>query len=91
MNKDNVVFERGSARVKGGQMRPTGGELMKAGDYARFLMGRLTWDAYGVQVDHEFLPFSGYSQTVAFERGEGFAKRIGMESGAWLTEQARRV
>jgi hypothetical protein len=91
MNKDNVVFERGSARVKGGQMRPDGKETMKAGDYARFKMGRLTWDAYAIQIDHEFLPFQSYTQTVAFERGEGFVKRIELESGAWLTEQARRA
>jgi hypothetical protein len=91
MNKDNVVFERGSARVKGGQMRPDGKETMKAGDYARFNMGRLTWDAYTIQIDHEFLPFGGYTQTVAFDRGEGFIKRIELESGAWLTEQARRA
>ena len=90
MNKDNVVYEHGSARIKGGQMRPVGGESMKAGDYARFVMGRLIWDAYCVQIDHEFLPFSGYTQTVVFERGEGFVKRIELESGAWLTEQASR-
>lgn len=90
MNKDNVVFERGSARMKGGQMRTTGGETMKAGDYARFIMGQLVWDAYCVQIDHEFMPFSSYSQTLSFERGEGFATRVGMQSGAWLTEQASR-
>lgn len=91
MNKDNVLFERGSARVKGGQMRASGGEAMKAGDYGRFIMGQMVWDAYVFQIDHEFLPFSSYTQTVSFDRGEGFATRIGMQSGAWLVEQASRA
>ncbi len=90
MNKDNVVYERGSARVKGGQMRPDGKEAMKAGDYARFIMGQMVWDGYCQQVDHEFLPFAGYTQTMHIERGEGFATRVTKETGAWLVEQASR-
>lgn len=92
MNQDNVVFERGNARVKGGPIRPDG-EAMKAGDYVRFKMGRMPWDAYVVQVDHEFMPFHGYFTTLTYERGEGFAVRMtqggGMES-PWLAEQALR-
>jgi len=90
MNKDNVVFERGSARVKGGQMRSRA-DAMRAGDYARFIQGQMVWDAYVIQMDDDFQPFSSYSQTLSFERGEGFATRIGMESGAWLVEQASRL
>lgn len=91
MNKDNVVYERGSARMKGGQMRPDGVEAMKAGDYARFIIGDMVWDAYCVQIDHEFLPYNGYTSTVVFERGEGFTTRIGMQAGAWLVEQTSRL
>lgn len=94
MNRDNVIFEKGSAVVKGGLMRPDGTEAMKAGDYARFLTGRITWDAYVVQVDHDFQPFQSYTQTLIFERGENFATRTTMESGVsapWLAEQARRA
>lgn len=93
MNRDNVVFEHGSARIKGGPMRPGGVEVMRAGDYARFKMGRMEWDAYAVQVEHEFMPFQHYITTVHFERGEGFAVRASMEGGAsspWLAEQASR-
>ena len=93
MNKDNVVLERGSARIKGGPMRPDGKEAMKAGDYARIKMGRVTSDAYVIQIDHEFLPFQSYITTLSFERGEGFAVRASMEGGVsspWLAEQARR-
>jgi hypothetical protein len=91
MNQDNVVFERGTARVKGGLMRPDGSELMKAGDYARFQVGRITWDAYVTQIDHEFTPYQSYTQTLTFERGEGFAKRTQAGGSPWLTEQARRI
>jgi hypothetical protein len=90
MNKDNVVLEKGTARVKGGQMRPDGLECMKAGDYARFIMGQLYWDAYCVQIDHEYVPYSGYTSTIYFERGEGFVNRASLEAGSWLTEQATR-
>lgn len=90
MNKDNVVFEKGTARVKGGQMRPDGLECMKAGDYARFIMGQLYWDAYCVQIDHEYVWGSGYTSTIYFERGEGFVNRASLEAGSWLTEQATR-
>lgn len=90
MNKDNVVFERGSARVKGGQMRPDGIECMKAGDYASFIVGGTVADAYCVQIDHEFVVYSGYTSTIIFERGEGFATRIEKQNSPWLTEQASR-
>lgn len=92
MNKDNVVYERGSARIKGGPMRPDGKECMKAGDYAEFLMGNMTSEAYVVQIDDEFLPFQSYTTTLTFERGTGFAERAGLDSGRqspWLAEQAR--
>jgi hypothetical protein len=94
MNRDNVVLERGGATVKGGIMRPDGKEMMKAGDYGRFKQGRLTWDAYIVQIDDEFIPFQGYTATLTLERGEGFAKRTSEDVGMvspWLTEQARRA
>jgi hypothetical protein len=91
MNRDNVVLERGSATVKGGLMRDDGVELMKAGDYARFQMGQSQWDAYVVQVDHEFVPYQGYTQTLSFERGEGFAERAQSNRSPWLTEQATKM
>lgn len=92
MNKDNVVFERGTARVKGGPMRKDGLEAMKAGDYALFKMGRMTYEAYVVSVDHEFIPFQRYTTTLNFERGTGFVERARtLETmSPWLAEQARR-
>lgn len=91
MNRDNVVLERGAARVKGCPMRPDGsGEVMKAGDYARFTFGSLTWDAYVYQVDHEFVPYQGYTTTLLFDRGEGFQRRMETEGSPWLLEQTSR-
>jgi hypothetical protein len=93
MNRDNVVLERGTARIKGGIMRPGGEEMLKAGDYASFVVGRMVWDAYIVQVDQEFIPYQGYFTTLTFERGEGFALRTAMEgqsSSPWLVEQSSR-
>lgn len=91
MNQDNVVLENGSARVKGGQMRPNGKDLMRAGDYARFITGNMVWDAYCVNIEHEFIVYSGYTCNINFERGEGFATRIAKQSSPYLTEQASKV
>lgn len=91
MNKDNVVYERGTARIKGGPMRVGGKECMKAGDYAQFIIGNMTSEGYVVQMDDEFLPYQGYTTTLIFERGTGFAERTGLEGGRqspWLAEQA---
>lgn len=93
MNKDNVVFERGSMRVKGGPMRPGGTELIRAGDYVTAKMGRLEWEGYVTSVEHQFVPLQEFVTTINFERGEGFAKRTALEGGIqspWLAEQASR-
>ena len=90
MNKDNVVFERGTAVVKGGPMRADG-SLMKAGDYALFLFGRLEYEAYVVQIEHNFQPMQAYTTNLIFERGTGFVKRVQLNGGIespWLAEQA---
>lgn len=91
MNRDNVVLERGTVRLKGGPMRDAGGEMMKAGDYARFRMGRLQYEGYVVQIEHEFQPFQGFFTTLIFERSTGFVERAKMGGGLlspWLAEQA---
>ncbi len=92
LNKDNVVYERGSIRMKGGPMHADGLECMKAGDYAQILIGNMTSEAYVVQIDDEFLPYQGYTTTLTVERCTGFAERTGLDTGRqspWLAEQAR--
>lgn len=88
MNRDNVVFERGTASVKGGVMRVGNTDLMRAGDYARIKQGRFEFDAYVPQIEHEYAPLSHYTQTLTLERGNGFAKRMASGNSPWLTEQA---
>lgn len=90
MNHDNVVLERGMARVKGGVMRANGQELMKPGDYVLFQTGQIRWRAYVTQIDHEFIPYVGYTQTLVFERGEGFAERSRMEGSPYFYELSTR-
>lgn len=93
MNRDNVVFERGTAKVKGGPER-TSGDLLKAGDYVKFKTGNMQWSAYVYQVDHEFVAYQGYTTTLHFERGAGFTLRTtmgGQSESPWLVEQARRT
>lgn len=92
MNKDNVIYERGTAVVKGGPTRLEGtNDLLKAGDYALFINGTVQHQAYVFQVDHEFLPFQSYTTTLQFDRGEGFAMRASMAGSPWLSEQATRA
>ena len=91
MNRDNVVFERGTVRMKGGPLR-TNGEAMKAGDYARLKIGRMTYEAYVIAIDHDFQPLRGYTTTLTFERGTRFVERARTEAtlSPWLSEQALR-
>ena len=90
LNHDNVILERGMARVKGGVMRSNGTDLMKPGDYAMFQTGQIQWRAYVTRIDHEFIPYQGYTQTIVFERGEGFSERSKMNKSPWLSELATR-
>ncbi|WP_288075269.1 hypothetical protein [Pseudomonas sp.] len=98
MNKDNVVFEYGSARIKGGLMRPPGKdgrqEHLKAGDYARFQQGNLEFEGYITQITDNFIPYQSYTADITFERGTGFVTRAKMEGGVnspYLAEQATRT
>jgi len=94
MNKDNVILERGSARIKGGAMRADGLEPMKPGDYARVRQGQFTADYYVPTIEHEFLPYQGYFSTLHLERGEGFVERVRLGGGRqspWLVEQMSRL
>lgn len=98
INRDNSVFETGSARIKGGPMRPAGksgvAEAMKAGDYVKITQGNLQFEAYVTQITDEFFPFQSYTSTLQFERGTGFVTRAQMNGGTnspWLAEQATRT
>jgi predicted HicB family RNase H-like nuclease len=79
-NKDNVVFESGSMRLRGN-------EKIKAGRYLRLKRGEKTASLYyAVSVEHEYLPYIGYSTTVNYERGTGFIDRISRQTSPYLGE-----
>ena len=69
MNRDNVVLESGTMRLKGN-------EKVKAGVYLRYKHGSMESDYYVTSVTHEFVPFAPFVTTVQVDRGTGFADRV---------------
>lgn len=82
MNRDNVVFEQGSLRLRGN-------EAIKAGMYLRILRGAadsIVSECYVSSVTHDFLPFGSFTTTVSFERGTGFITRAQKAVGDYRFE-----
>ena len=73
-NRDNVVFESGRLVLKGN-------ERVRAGMYIDISRGGMRGSYYATRVDHNFLPFRGYTTTVTYERGTGFIERAKRENG----------
>lgn len=76
-NKDNIVFEDGTMRLRGD-------ERIRAGCYVRLTRRGnedLISENYAPQVVHEYT-FDGYITTVSFERGTGFIERLKRAGGA---------
>jgi hypothetical protein len=89
-NRDNVVYETGTMRLKGN-------EKVKPGRYLRLRRGGgdnpFTAEYYAHQVTHEYVPFRSYTTTVQFDRGTGFIERIQRGGGAqspYLSEMSMR-
>jgi hypothetical protein len=83
-NRDNIVFESGSMRLKGN-------ESIKAGTYIQYQPGNVAGMYYVVAVEHDYTPFGSYFTTVQFERGTGFIGRVQQEAGSaapYLAEMA---
>jgi hypothetical protein len=83
-NRDNVVFESGSMRLRGN-------EKIKAGMIVNLSRGnQAASEYYAVGVTHNFSPFQSYVTVIEFERGAGFIKRIqdngGAGGGPYLSE-----
>lgn len=68
-NKDNVVLENGTMRLKGN-------ENIRSGTYVRLNSGNMQSNYYAVNVQHDYVPFGSYLTTVSFERGRGFIDRV---------------
>lgn len=70
-NRDNVIFEHGTLRLRGN-------EAIKAGMFLRILRGagdQVMSECYVSSVTHDFVPFGSFTTTVTFERGTGFIAR----------------
>lgn len=74
-NKDNILFESGTIRVRGN-------ENIKRGVYVRLRRGQFKAIYYVVQVDHDYIPFQGFFSTLTVERGTGFIERVKRGGGA---------
>lgn len=68
MNKDNVLFESGTIRVRGN-------ENIKPGMFLNVKRGTTWATYYVVSAVHEFVPFEGYYTNLTVERGTGFIER----------------
>lgn len=78
MNKDNVVFESGTIRLRGN-------EAIKAGMVLNIQRGRLTSQYYAHRVDHEFVPYQGFFTTVTVDRGTGYIDRAQEKESPFFT------
>ena len=81
INKDNVIFENGTMRLRGN-------ERIKAGTQMHLTRGggKVESSAYVTQVDHDFSPFQGFYTSVAFERGTDFIERSQKQNPSYFTE-----
>ncbi|MEX3934833.1 hypothetical protein AB4Y32_24100 [Paraburkholderia phymatum] len=83
-NKDNVLLESGTARIRAD-------ERVKPGSYVRIVRGSFTAVYYVPMVDLHFVPYQGLFQTLHLERGTGFIERMKAGAGAqspYLAEMA---
>ncbi|MFP3604691.1 hypothetical protein [Paraburkholderia sp. SIMBA_053] len=83
-NKDNVLLERGTARIRAN-------ETVKPGSYVRIVRGSFSSTFYVVGVDLDYIPYQGLFQTLTFERGTGFVKRVTAGAGVQSPYNAERT
>src|SRR3546814_3609908 len=81
-NKDNVLLERGTFRIRGN-------ENIRAGMFVRLRRGGFSAEYYVVTVEHEYVPFSGFFSTLTVERGMGFVERRSEEHTSELQSLMR--
>jgi hypothetical protein len=81
-NKDNVVFESGTMKLRGN-------EKIRQGRFIRLLRtsGAISL-YYVVSVEHEFVPMVGYFTTVQYERGTGFIDRVHTQNSPYWAENS---
>lgn len=80
-NKDNVVLERGTLRIRGN-------EEMRVGRFVKVKRGDFSAEYYITRVSHDYVPFQGFFTTLQVERGMGFVERAkrGAPASPYLAE-----
>ncbi|HEX7906759.1 MAG TPA: hypothetical protein VF534_01520 [Paraburkholderia sp.] len=74
-NKDNVLLESGTARIRAN-------ESIKPGCYVRIVRGSFASTFYVPAVDLDYIPYQGLFQTLTLVRGDGFVKRVQAGNGS---------
>jgi hypothetical protein len=82
MNRDNAVFEDGSATLRGS-------EELKPGRYLRLTRGDVASTAYMTRIAHQIAPLQGWTTSVALERGTGFLDRTKRQDTPYFGESGR--
>jgi hypothetical protein len=82
MNRDNGVFESGTAVVRGD-------ESWKIGRYLDITRGALKSEAYLTGVSHTFIPMSTWTSNLSIERGTGFLENAKVSGSPYLAEGRR--
>jgi hypothetical protein len=79
MNRDNCVFEEGSAVVRGD-------EAWKMGRYLSVTRGSLLWQGYLTSVSHTIMPMVTWTSNLRVDRGTGFLERLKAPFSPYLAE-----
>lgn len=81
MNRDNAVWESGTALVRGD-------ETLRIGRYLQLTRGDLTSEYYLTQVAQTFAPFRSWTANLTLERGTGFLVRNKYTGAPYWAERA---
>lgn len=80
INKDNVVFEHGSMRIRGNERVKSGMQIYLVRN------GSVVSTYYVTRVDHEFSPYQGFYTNLTVERGTSFIGRSQSELPDYFPE-----
>ncbi|CAE6694395.1 hypothetical protein R69619_00406 [Paraburkholderia nemoris] len=83
-NKDNVLFESGTARIRAN-------ETIKPGGYVRIVRGSFSTTFYVPSIDLDYVPYQGLFMTLKLERGNGFVSRVEAGTGLQAPYSAEMV
>jgi hypothetical protein len=88
-NKDNVVLESGSMKIRGDE-RVKPGMYLTVQSFTKQDDAAPTGEYYAPAVTHEFIPYVGFFTTVQVERGTNFANRAQSQGTPYYDEMDLR-